>query len=423
MIFYKRNVLLYFPYMLFGVGLAIEWLISTGVKVGFGEICIVIFLPFFSYKNITSQQIDYIYYSIKDYLSLFVIFLLVGLMGVTFGVIFIGDEYAIKNIFSILRLSFYLIVIVITISIVSFSSFNIYKSLLWGGFFASIVNLVFWFSNGNLFVSLPGQNMLGFVISIIFSYSLYLCIYERANFLSNIINISILFLLSFAVLLTWSKGAWINICMIVLFMGIRFILTAPLFSKFVFSIGIMVLTLFIWCNYSQHIIRIISVEISASEGSRSSELRVEQIYGGLIVGLNYPFGTGNKTYPLALKEIGFQFSSSKKLPPDPHNSYAQVMSGFGAFGLSIYLLLLLYPLLFLHKNKYLIPVDRVFLHLCIIFSVYFQALFTGQAFTQPICWVVFGAVMGDVIKFKLVANRIDELAAVTIGNSENERNP
>jgi O-antigen ligase len=138
---------------------------------------------------------------------------------------------------------------------------------------------------------------------------------------------------------------------------------------------------------------IFETEISASEGSSSNEMRIAQIMNGIHIFISNPLGIGNASYPAAAESIGLTFPQGT--PPDPHNTYIQVLSGFGILGATAYCLALAY-LPFTVLSRQMQARHQKWPALLVLFSLYFQGLFIGELLTQPLSWILFGHILGDL---------------------------
>ncbi len=328
----------------------------------------------------------------KSLLIIFVVLSIIGLLGAFVGAIFVNTDLMLVNVFAIFRLLFDCLLIYLTVVLVGFYRLGIYSALSLGLVISCLLNLVDWMGRGMAYESLAGQNTLGFVIALGFPYILFRLLFRSVNIYRLVMNLLVVLIVVVSGLLTWSKGAWIGMLItttiLVIYWG------AASVKKSITAIVLVMAVSFIATEFfGSQLYKLVETEITASAGSASNEMREVQILNGILIGLEYPFGVGNKTYYTAARSLGLEFVSGGT-PPDPHNSYVHVMSGFGLIGLIPYLLIMFYPMYILLRVRALMPARDFVMQCVVLISIYFQGMVTGEVFTQPLAWVLMGSCLG-----------------------------
>lgn len=330
------------------------------------------------------------------YLS-FALLIISGLPGTIFSAA-IADEYLLRNFGAIVRLICFLIIAIFSSTLYNHYKINILKPIAAGAIASSVANIIdFFFGDGST-VSLAGQNPLGISISI--SYSFLLLYFFEAKGLVKAATFIGLAILGIAALLTWSKASWINVAVIVLICLTYRTITDK--RKMSTSFLIIASVLAIAFIFDEEISRILRTEMSASEGSSSNEMRVAQSLNGLIIFFNYPFGIGNSTYPAMADKLRLYFP--QHTPPDPHNAFVHILSAFGLFGFFFYSLIIIYIVYHLYRTRKTIASNSMLCLSLTLFSLLFQGLFSGEAFTQPVSWLILGFVLGVTTRAKIKQN-------------------
>lgn len=380
------------PYAFFGVGLSLTWLLDWGL-VNPGEWLLILLSPFI-YWIIGPSRLRAALEQFRGFLVSLAALSFIGLLGTLNGAFFINADLMLQNVLAVFRLLFYGLLVFYTATLVHHYRISIHGAIAIGLATSCILNITAWVDRGMEFESLPGQNTLGFVIALGFPYILYRLLFGKIGLLNRTANLGLVTLVAVSALLTWSKGTWLGIliitCVMLAYWGSKSL------KKFVIGCVLVTSVVLITSElFGSQVYRLVETEMTASAGSASNEMRATQILNGVIVGLEYPLGVGNKSYYQAARGLGLEFVADGA-PPDPHNAYAHVMSGFGAVGLVPYLLIMTYPLTILWRARRSMPANDFLMQASILISIYFQGLVTGEVFTQPLAWALIGSCLGFV---------------------------
>lgn len=300
-----------------------------------------------------------------------------------------APEYGLRNIATLTRLGLYLALTTLSAAITRTSKFDLTTPILMGTAFASIWNFWDLFSGHATTNSLAGQNPLGYCLSVTLPLVANKIFSTRRS--TQIFWGLVFLLLIGATILTWSKAAWINVAIVVMALAIIQIVKN---KRYIATLTLITILITLYASLHESISWILETEISASEGSSSNEMRIAQILNGVRIFTEHPWGIGNATYPAVAESMGLKFPQGT--PPDPHNSYIQVLTGFGLIGLISYMLALAYiPYITLNRTRINSREFR-WLAILITFSLYFQGLFIGELLTQPLSWILFGYIFGKL---------------------------
>jgi len=314
--------------------------------------------------------------------------IIAGLPGTLTSIIY-SPEYGIRNIATLSRLSLYLALTGLSAAITRQSCFELTTPILAGTTFASIWNLWDFFSGNATTNSLAGQNPLGYCLSATLPLVTDKLFCTKRN--TRPLWGAVFLLFTGATVLTWSKAAWINVTIIIM---MALIIQIFRNKRYIGALALIVTLTLIYASLHESISWILETEISASEGSSSNEMRIAQILNGIKIFADHPWGIGNATYPAVAEDMGLKFPQGT--PPDPHNSYIQVLTGFGMIGAISYALALAYiPYITIKRTKNKSSEFR-WLAILITFSLYFQGLFIGELLTQPLSWILFGYIFGKL---------------------------
>lgn len=334
---------------------------------------------------LTEQQ------SIKTHKIFFLsisLMIVAGLPG-TLTSILHSPEYGLRNIATLIRLGLYLALTALSAAITRRSKFDLVTPILAGTAFASIWNFWDFFSGHATTNSLAGQNPLGYCLSATLPLVADKLFSTRRS--TQLLWGFVFLLLIGATILTWSKAAWINVAIVMMALAIIQIVKN---KRYVATLTLIATLITLYASLHESISWILETEISASEGSSSNEMRIAQILNGVRIFSEHPWGIGNATYPAVAENMGLKFPQGT--PPDPHNSYIQVLTGFGLIGLISYMLALAYiPYITVNSTRIKSSEFR-WLAILIAFSLYFQGLFIGELLTQPLSWILFGYIFGKL---------------------------
>jgi len=384
------RLMLALGYFLCGVGMTLPIAQqSTPPLIGF---LVLIFI--FAIKNMDGRNNAILLAEQQSIKAHKVFFLLIALMIIaglpgTLLSIHYAPEYGLRNIATLTRLALYLALAAFSAAITRRYDFDLTVHLLMGTVFTSIWNFWDFFSGNATTNSLAGQNPLGYCLSATLPLVAYKLFSPKEK---NILLWGpVLLLLTGATVLTWSKAAWLNVAIIM----VTFSLIQVVKNKrYITTLALATTLAIIYITLQDDISWILETEISASEGSSSNEMRISQILNGINIFVQHPWGIGNATYPAAAESMGLKFPQGT--PPDPHNSYIQVLAGFGLIGLVTYVLALAYiPYTVMIKTRS-VSGDFRWLALLVTFSLYFQGLFIGELLTQPLSWILFGYIFGKL---------------------------
>jgi O-antigen ligase len=356
---------------------------------GFGELFFISLLPLSLYW-IRPVELAYVYGRLKPYFGFAAAFITFFVLGNLVGMHL--WEIGTKDVFILLRQSFYLFVLVPLISCTAMrmGPRPFLNSMLAGVICACLYNIAkFDFS---VFGSMVGQNSIGEMTSALYPYVLFLTLHEEGK-LKRVFSFLVLCMLVLVAFFSLSKGAWVSISIstaifyILLIKGRRW---KPLFASAVF--GIVVLA-GIFLAFQDTVFRFFFTELSSAEGSGSNEERILSALSGLLIGLIHPVGVGSSHYPeaAATLDIGLLW-----IQPDPHNAYAHALSWAGILGFLCVAVLLLYPtlLLFKHAGR---AGNLVTAYLPMLAGLYLFANTSGGLMTQPFFWAFSGVIFGHIL--------------------------
>ena len=330
----------------------------------------------------------------KLFFLLSILFLVSSVPGLVTSVFF-DTDIAIRNIVAIFRFCSYIIIVLFCAALArQCGELILIKPIVFGVIFSCAWNLIDSLGNER-FESLAGQSPLGISTTVAFAF-IAPFFYHAQGWRKLLLFLLVLLFLA-SLLMTWSKGAWLN----AIVLG-ALILVLKLRGKrgLYTSATVALLATCIIFVFQSEISRVVSTEISSSAGSRSNEMRIDQILNGLKIFSNYPLGVGNATYPVAAEELRLLFVQTQT-PPDAHNAYIHVLVGFGLAGFIFYSGMLLYSFMRLVDRRSLVD-DPISFGLFLAFlSVNFQGLFSGQHFTQPLSWMIIACILAYSKKYSL----------------------
>ncbi len=376
-------------YVLLGIGMTLP-ISSQALPVFFGmlllSLVVVIIHMGMGYRHVRAAEHALLLHDRLFYIS-GMLLTISGMFG--FLVSFYFDvDFAARNLGALFRVVFFLGLVLFTAAITRvYERYDIATWLVFGVVLACFLNVLDFFFGNSTTISLAGQNPLGISISVLLP--LVLMYFYDASKAKKIVWLVILILMLVSALLTWSKAAWINVLVVSL---VVFLSRLRGRKGFVASVVVLLLSLAIAFQFQGEISKIYQTELSASEGSSSNEMRMAQIKNGVEIFSEYPLGVGNATYPAVAEYLGLYFPQS--IPPDPHNAYIQVLVGFGMQGFLCYLLILAYVAYRVIWLRRVMSMNEWVAAFLVIFSLYFQGLFSGELFTQPLAWVLFGYYFG-----------------------------
>jgi O-antigen ligase len=134
-------------------------------------------------------------------------------------------------------------------------------------------------------------------------------------------------------------------------------------------------------------------EVTASQGSRSNEERLDATISGFAIGLAHPFGVGAAHYPDAARASGV---AMPWIMPDPHSTYAHAAAASGIVGFVFFMAIILYPLVRVYQARNHLR-DKYTLYVSMFVGVYLMAATIGEVMTQPAFWALAAIAMGDAI--------------------------
>jgi len=380
---------------IWGVGLSLAWIFNLGIKgVGYGEILFVFYIAILLNDSKFRKNLAYTIKRLSLFLSISVVLMIIFFIGNMVGMVFF--EINVNTLFIFLRQSLYFFLLIpIIASLVTERSIKWYLlSFLFGVLFASYINYYSYFSYNLRCV--PGRNVIGYQISVIFPFVLY-CTLRECIFYKKIIETFILFSLLFIVFLTWSKGAWLTIIITSFVMICMLVCTKEYIAKHTIKINLIVTTLIlvalIFFNFS-FISYIVKTEIEVS--SLSTISRIYSIKTAIQLSLKYPFGVGATNYLQAANIEGIELSHSLTTP---HNAYGHILSWVGIIGFPFFLILYFYPLWLVFSNRKILG-EYKFIYIPMLLGIYFSANTGGVYVTQPFVWVLFAMIIGHVISIR-----------------------
>lgn len=302
------------------------------------------------------------------------LFLIISLfLGYFFGTFLFSFE--LKSLFFILRLGYYFFILMPLIAFLKKEKKTpIIEIMVWGLVFSLLFN---WFTaNISSFFSLPGQNSLGYLLSI---YLMVIYHEIKNSIFKTILIISCLISIFF----TLSKSAIILEVFFIFFVLFNNFKQFFTFKKVLISFLSLIILINVFKNdiilVWDFLDSVLNTEISASEGSESNDQRVKLVLNGLYIGYIYPFGVGSGHYKDAVEVTNSVFPVLW-IQPDPHNAFAHIAYSGGIIALVLYFLFLLFGFLKIEKN--------VNVYILFLFFL-FNGLFHGETLTQNFFYIFF----------------------------------
>jgi hypothetical protein len=382
---------------LWGIGFGLPGNFHIGIAgIGLGEILLLIYLPILFCDKSFALKFSKTIYKLRVFFNVAAIFLTAFAIGTLTGTLIFEPNP--RDIVIFLRQIFYLYLLVPVLATLSTeATINFYlKSFLTGVLIICLVNIMATYDGEfEFFDALPGQNSLGNQIGIIVPFVLYQLLKTNSGTRKTVLNGIILFILVFSALLTWSKGAWIVVLMSFFLMMWMAVANKNL-NKYVSKrslLFLIIVVLAIAIPSFSFISRVVEVEISASDGSDSNDQRLASALSGIAIGLIYPFGIGGAKYSLGAARLDMEIPW---IMPDPHNTYAHVLSWAGVVGLGFFLFLFFYPFwLVLSFRKSLGGYFLIYVSMLI--AIYINSNFGGEFLTQPASWAIFALIIGHIL--------------------------
>ena len=246
---------------------------------------------------------------------------------------------------------------------------------------SSVYNWVFYLFGSYMDPELPGQNMIGQNVALFFPFLIFLLGMEK-HFTKRLLLILLISLFLVTSLYSGSKGSWLAISggsLITLFFSGRRGLYLAVFSA--------VLTVVIFSTFHHEITNIVNNELTASAGSNSNSQRFAAIFSGFYIALEHPFGVGTAYQHFAaiyMRETGLHW-----IMPDPHNTWAHIVSQAGFFGLLSFLVINASAGVALLSNKLINGLFKASLIAIFIIAMFLMQL-TGEFVTQAFWWLLLG---------------------------------
>ncbi len=309
----------------------------------------------------------------RDFYAIASFFMLSLILGSLLGLYLFPFE--LKSLFFVVRQFYYLFILIPLVNYTRVKlGFPIVNSLVSGLIFSLVFNWTTVDVGGGFF-SLPGQNSLGYVISVFL-----LLIYFELD--SNIFKYILLSICLLSLFFTLSKSAIILGLVFVLIILYQYSINRFNYRNIV-SVILILSIIFInydddLLNLGEYLSSVINTEISASEGSDSNSQRIALILNGLYSGLLYPIGIGAGHYVEAVNAASFRFPVLW-IQPDPHNSYVHVAYASGVIGLLFYFFILFKGFFLVDKNWKVKVIYLFFL---------FNGLFHGEFLTQNLFYII-----------------------------------
>tara|TARA_B100000212_G_scaffold280492_1_gene220333 strand:+ start:2811 stop:4043 length:1233 start_codon:yes stop_codon:yes gene_type:complete len=359
-------------------------------------ICVIFILSLKEYKVIQLQFLKF-YKTFNDLYIIYSFLFFSTIPGVIFS-FFIDPNYGFRNLLSLIRLVIYLFSVFFIGCLINRYNINPKKGIYLGFLITAIYNIYdfFYISSDNLIIALKGENDIGYTASIVYAVYIGDLLIRKTKI--NLVNFIFVCLIVFITFLSWSKSAWLIILLL------TFLLLYHSFrnrKNIYFILSLIIIINAIYLFFESQILNIIITEYTSSLGSESNEERLSMMSNAFKIFLQYPFGVGNNTYPLMNEILGFKSFQYGGRPPDPHNTYLQVLVGSGILGFLSYIFSIFYLIrkafaLSSNNNKSYILVPFLAFLACFI-----QAFFSGITFTQPISWVIVSWLLAEFYKIHI----------------------
>lgn len=379
--------------VLWGVGLGLPGNLHIGIGgIGLGEILFFLYLIILLNDRKFRENIFYTILKLRLFLFIAALFIIIFSVGNFIGIFVFESD--IRSVFILFRQVFYLFILIpVFATLATERTAEWYLTAFLLGVIVSVgINFYSWHAVGDS-LSLPGQNPLGSQISAIFPFVLYCFFKGRAGFFKQLVNLLVLLILLAAALLTWSKAAWVSVLVSSAVLIAMLFFGAQSFNTKKRIAGFLIFALIILLIKLPGIMEIVNTEISASTGSRSNEQRILSAVSGIIIGTHYPAGVGGANYSSAVERLTIDVLW---VMPDPHNSYAQVLSWAGILGFPLFLFLFFYPMWLVVRNRKILG-EYGFVYISILSGIYISANFSGEYLTQPLSWSLFALITGHIL--------------------------
>lgn len=303
------------------------------------------------------------------------------------------------SLLHLLRWSIYALLVVILSQYLRDQKFRVFfiSAMFVGVLATGMLLWIFWLMEKQYFLSIPmlhlrdhellgislNRNTFGLYLAMGFPLGVYLYSYASST-VGRLCIMGLIWFLIISTVLTFSRGAWIGLALLLLIYSVYFLHTSLTRSKLIMSLTVI---MFIVIGYVLSNIKDYLEVLSGWAQLIDDDTRVAFVKDSIQIIIQYPlFGVGPGNYLTAAVQLDLNATK------DPHNAFLWIGAEYGLFGFLIVSGLIFYPLFYIFNMKILMKryFNRRELYLIFSLACYLsvRALTTGVVVSSELIWTV-----------------------------------